>query len=198
MSENRDQSRDDGLELINDKTIERLLMGAKALVVVVYGVVIITFVILALGFLLRVFGASPEAPFVEWAYRNTDRAMQPFRGMFPVRDIDGRSVFDASLLFAAALYGFIAIGLHALFEYLSARVRGYQRRAAEEQREAEVRRAAAEAERTARTQQPSAVDLTTPRTTPTVGIPGRPGVTVSETPTKGTGDDIDWREYEFD
>jgi uncharacterized protein YggT (Ycf19 family) len=197
MSENRDQRRDDGLELINDKTIERLLMGAKALVVVVYAVVIVTFVILALGFFLRLVGASPEAPFVEWAYRNTDRAMQPFRGMFPVRDIDGRSVFDASLLFAAALYGFIAIGLHALFEYLSARVRGYQRRAAEEQREAEVRQAA-EAERAARAQRPAVVDQTKPQTTPTVGIPGRPGVTVSETPTKGTGDEIDWREYEFD
>jgi len=142
MAENRDRMNDqkaaNSVELINDRTIERLLMGAKALVLVVYAVVIITFIILALGFFLRLIGASPEAPFVEWAYRNTDRAMQPFRGMFPVREIDGRSVFDASLLFAAALYGFIAIGLHALVEYLSTRVRAYQQRVAVAEWEASI------------------------------------------------------------
>ena len=196
MSENRDQPGDGGLELINNKTIERLLMGAKALVVVVYAVVVVTFFILALGFFLRLVGASPEAPFVEWAYRNTDRAMQPFRGMFPVRDIDGRSVFDASLLFAAALYGFIAIGLHALFEYLSARVRGYQRRAAEARRAAEVRQA--EIERAVTTPPPAVVDRTKPHTSTAAGIPGRPETTVLEPGTGGSDDDIDWTEYEFD
>lgn len=198
MIENRDQNRDDGLVVINDKTIERLLIGAKALVIVVYAVVIITFFILALGFFLRLVGASPEAPFVEWAYRNADRAMQPFRGMFPVRDIDGRSVFDASLLFAAALYGFIAIGLHALVEYLSAKVRRYQWRATEEQRAAEARRTAADAERAVTTQRLTAVDQVKPQTTTTVGIPGRPEENVPEPPAGGSGDEIDWTEYEFD
>ncbi len=118
-----------GLELVTDETIELLLRGAKALVMVVNVVVLITFGILTLGFFLHLAGASPEASFVEWVYRNTNRAMEPFRGMFPVREIDDRSVFDASLLFAAAAYGFMAIGLHALIVYLSAKVRRYHRRA---------------------------------------------------------------------
>ena len=116
-------------ELITDQTLEMLLRGAKGLVIVVNVVVMITFGILALGFLLHLAGASPEATFVDWVYRNTDRAMQPFRGMFPIRAIDDRSVFDASLLFAAAVYGFVAISLHAVVVYLSAKVRRYHHRA---------------------------------------------------------------------
>ena len=116
-------------ELINDETIELLLRGAKALVMVVNVVVLLTFSILTLGFLLHLAGASPEATFVDWVYRTTERAMQPFRGMYPIREIDGRSVFDASLLFAAAVYGFVAICLHGFVAYLSAYIRRYRRRA---------------------------------------------------------------------
>jgi uncharacterized protein YggT (Ycf19 family) len=125
--EDDDETR---FELFNDQTIELLLFAAKILIVIVYVVVLMTFAILSLGFLLHLAGASPEATFVEWAYRNTERAMQPFRGMFPVQGIDDRSVFDPSLLFAAALYGFLAIGLHAVLEYLAVRLRSYQRRVA--------------------------------------------------------------------
>ena len=111
-----------------DRTVELIVRLAKALVVVVYAVVMATFVVLALGFLLRLTGASPEASFVDWVYRTVERTMQPFRGMFPVSDIDGRSVFDASLLFAASIYAFLAIGLHALVAYLSGVARRYHQR----------------------------------------------------------------------
>lgn len=116
-------------ELVSDETIELLLRGAKVLVMVVNAVVLMTFSILTLGFLLHLAGASPEASFVDWVYRTTERAMQPFRGMYPIREIDGRSVFDASLLFAAAVYGFVAICLHGFVAYLSAYIRRYRRQA---------------------------------------------------------------------
>ncbi|MDH4278120.1 MAG: YggT family protein [Acidimicrobiia bacterium] len=118
-------------ELVTDETIETLLRGAKILVTVVNVVVLMTFSILALGFLLHLAGASPEASFVDWVYRTTERAMQPFRGMYPIQEIDGRSVFDASLLFAAAMYGFMAICLHGFVVYLSAYIRRYHRRTVE-------------------------------------------------------------------
>lgn len=115
-------------ELLDDRTVELMILGARALAVVVYLVVLVTFAMLALGFFLLLAGASSDASFVEWVYRNTHRAMQPFRGMFPVREVDGQSVFDASLLFAAAFYGFFAIGLHAAVNYLTglARARHFQ------------------------------------------------------------------------
>lgn len=118
-------------ELVSDETIEMLLRGAKTLVMVVNVVVLMTFSILTLGFLLHLAGASPDASFVDWVYRTTERAMQPFRGMYPIQEIDGRSVFDASLLFAAAMYGFVAICLHGFVAYLSAYIRRYHRRAVE-------------------------------------------------------------------
>lgn len=127
-----DDDRDGQAEFPSAETIELLIRGAKLLVIIVNVVVLATFAILALGFILHLAGASPEASFVDWVYRNTERAMQPFRGMFPVREIDDRSVFDPSLLFAATLYGFLAIGLHGLVEYLSAWVRRYHRRVDEE------------------------------------------------------------------
>ncbi|MDH3302131.1 MAG: YggT family protein [Acidimicrobiia bacterium] len=118
-------------EFVSDETIEMLLRGAKTLVMVVNIVVLMTFSILALGFLLHLAGASPDASFVDWVYRTTERMMQPFRGMYPIQEIDGRSVFDASLLFAAAMYGFVAICLHGFVAYLSAYIRRYHRRALE-------------------------------------------------------------------
>ncbi len=126
-----DDEEDSEPELVSAETIEMLLRGAKALVMVVNVVILITFSILTLGFLLHLAGASPEAAFVDWMYRTTERAMQPFRGMYPIQEIDGRSVFDASLLFAAAMYGFVAICLHGFVAYLSAYIRRYHRRATE-------------------------------------------------------------------
>lgn len=119
-------------QLIDDRLIEVVIKGAKFLVIVVYAGAVITFAMLALGFFLSLFGASPDAPFVDWVYRSTEQAMKPFRGMFPVREIDGRSVFDPSLLFAAALYGFLAIGLHAIVDYLSSWARLHHQRAERE------------------------------------------------------------------
>lgn len=106
-------------ELVDDRTIDLMVLAARALVLVIYTVVLVTFAILALGFFLHLAGASGEASFVEWVYRNTERAMEPFRGMFPIERLDDRSTFDPSLLFAAAFYGFFAIGLHAVVNYLT-------------------------------------------------------------------------------
>ena len=125
----RDTEPDELPQLVDDRLIEAVIRGAKVLVIVVYIGSVVTFTMLTLGFLLRLFGASPEAPFVEWVYRSTGQAMKPFRGMFPVSEIDGRSVFDPSLLFAAALYGFVAIGLHAVVDYLTAWARLHHGRA---------------------------------------------------------------------
>lgn len=133
---NDTSNQDEQPELLDDRTIELMILAARALVVVVYAVVLITFAMLALGFFLLLAGASSEASFVEWVYRNTDRAMQPFRGMFPVREIDGESVFDASLLFAAAFYGFFAIGLHAVVNYLTGLARARHLRVVAEARAA--------------------------------------------------------------
>lgn len=105
-----------------------LLLGARALVWVVYAYVVVTEVVLTLGFLLLLFGANPDASFVAWAYRSLDRAMEPFRGMFTPIDLnvsanaDVGAVLDTSVLFAMLVYAFAAWAVHALLTWLTEQI----------------------------------------------------------------------------
>jgi uncharacterized protein YggT (Ycf19 family) len=92
---------------------------ARVIVLFIYVVVAACAAILGLGFVLRLFGASTDADFTEWVYRNVDRIMEPFRGMFPTEPLGDRSVLDFSLLFAMIVYGIVAVGLHALVSWLA-------------------------------------------------------------------------------
>jgi uncharacterized protein YggT (Ycf19 family) len=92
---------------------------ARALTYLVYAFVLITLVILVLGFFLLLFGANPDAPFSEWAYRSLDRVMAPFRGIFESVQLNGESVLDTSVLFAMIVYGIVGIALSALIHWLT-------------------------------------------------------------------------------
>jgi hypothetical protein len=105
-----------------------ILRLARFIVLFVYVVVAACAVILTLGFVLRLFGASTDADFTEWVYRNVDRIMEPFRGMFPEEQLGDRSVVDFSLLFAMIVYGIVAIGLHALVSWLARHIGTLTRR----------------------------------------------------------------------
>lgn len=95
---------------------------AKIVSSIGYVFVLVAEAILAIGFLLRLLGANPTAPFTEWSYRNLDRVMAPFRGIFEeVRLENSDSVLDVSILFAMFVYGLVALGLRALVDQLVAR-----------------------------------------------------------------------------
>ena len=91
---------------------------ARVLVVFVYAVAVVAIAVLATAFFLRLFNANTTAPFVDWVYRATRRIMQPFRGIFPTIEGESGSVFDVSLLFAMFMYGLLAIGMHALIDWI--------------------------------------------------------------------------------
>lgn len=95
---------------------------ARALTSLVYAFVIVALVLLVLGFILKLFGANPDASFAEWLYRSLRRVMAPFRGLFEPVPLDGRSVLDVSILFAMLVYGIVALALHALIEWLTTRI----------------------------------------------------------------------------
>jgi uncharacterized protein YggT (Ycf19 family) len=86
----------------------------RAVVWSVYAIVVVIVLVLVLAFLLRLFGASTDAAFTRWVYRNSDSAMRPFRGIFPVRELGNDSVLDISLLFGAVVYTCAAMALDAL------------------------------------------------------------------------------------
>ena len=49
--------------------------------------------------------------------------MRPFRGIFPSHDLEGDSVLDLSLLFAALVYFVLALIVHAVVHWLTRRLR---------------------------------------------------------------------------
>jgi uncharacterized protein YggT (Ycf19 family) len=92
---------------------------AKALLWVVYVWVVLNLVLLFLAFVLRLFGANPEAGFTQWVYRSVSRSMAPFRGIFEPIVLSDQSVLDTSLLFAMIVYGLAALFLRAGIDWAS-------------------------------------------------------------------------------
>src|SRR5262245_21750051 len=110
-----------------------ILRVARVLTYLVYAFVLITLVILVLVFFLLLFGANPDAPFAEWAYRSLDRVMAPFRGIFESVQLNGESVLDTSVLFAMIVYGIVGIALSALIHWLTDKLLVLQRKRALEE-----------------------------------------------------------------
>jgi hypothetical protein len=109
---------------------------ARAVVYVAYAYLVINELILVQGFLLELFGANPGSSYVDWAYRSLERVMAPFRGMFEPIQLDGRSVLDTSIIFAAFIYGVLVVAVSSLIDWLTYRLARVERdRAAEEARE---------------------------------------------------------------
>ena len=98
------------------------LRVSRVLILFVYGFAIACTIILAMAFFLELFNANEGTPFVEWVFRATDRIMQPFRGIFPATESEGGSVFDPSLLFAMFMYWLLALGMHALVNWIDRKI----------------------------------------------------------------------------
>lgn len=128
-----------------------VLWVIRAVSYLVYFYLIVVEIILFIGFFLLLFGANPDSGFTQWAYRNLDRVMAPFRGIFTPIQLgttsgDVAAVFDTSIVFAMIIYGIVALALSALIGWLSGRL--MQIHAAEEDlaNQAEVARQEAEAQ----------------------------------------------------
>lgn len=115
-----------------------LIKLCRAITWVFYAIVIINTILIGVAFLLELFGANPEAGFVEWVYRSTARAMQPFHDIFPPVEITSDSTLDTSLLFAIVIYLILIVALHALLNWL-------QRKLIEQQTKMQQARATADA-----------------------------------------------------
>ncbi len=63
---------------------------------------------LGFRFILRLFGANPATPFVQWIYEASEPILSPFRGIFPAHVIQPGSVFEFATLFAMVAYAVLA------------------------------------------------------------------------------------------
>ena len=108
-------------------------LAARFIGYLAYLYILFVEMILILGFFLLLFGANPSSGFAEWAYRNLDRAMTPFRGIFTPIDLgttsgnEIESIFDTSVLFAMIIYAIIGLLVHSLIQWLTYRLRLIER-----------------------------------------------------------------------
>jgi hypothetical protein len=148
------------------------VLATRVISYLIYFYVVVVEIILVIGFFLLLFGANPSAGFTQWAYRNLDRVMEPFRGIFAPIQLGTTSgnveaVFDTSVLFAMIIYGIVAMLLSALTRWLSQRLRYLDAAEADAERREQQERAAAD--RQAASLAPSATDTAT--NPPTSGVP---------------------------
>jgi len=105
-----------------------VILTTRAITYGLYGFIVAVEVILLLGFLLLLGGANHGSSFVDWCYRNLDRVMQPFRGIFePVYlgttgSNEVPSVFDASIIFAMLIYAIVGILIYGAASWLTKRL----------------------------------------------------------------------------
>ncbi len=66
-------------------------------------------VFLGLRVVLRLFGANDSNGFVQWVYESSSVLLDPFRGIFPTRELASGSVIDFSALFAMVVYGLLGM-----------------------------------------------------------------------------------------
>src|SRR6056297_836609 len=119
-----------------------VLLVGRAISYLVYAYLLVVEVILLLGFVLLLFGANPSAGFTEWVYRNLDRVMEPFRGIFTPIELgragnDVASIFETSVVFAMIFYGIVALAFGALIAWLSRRIHQIENAETEQRRRAE-------------------------------------------------------------
>jgi hypothetical protein len=139
----------------------------RALSYLVYFYLIVVEIVLFIGFFLLLFGANPTAGFTQWAYRNLDRVMAPFRGIFTPIELgttsaDVQATFDTSVLFAMIIYGIVALVFSALIGWLNGRLNQIHAAEDEIERKAEIaaQQAAAQAAAPAAVQRTDVVAVT--------------------------------------
>jgi uncharacterized protein YggT (Ycf19 family) len=90
-----------------------------------YGFAIVACLFLIFGFFLLLFGANYSTPFVQFVYNGAETFLQPFRGIFATHKVSQTGYFNASALFASLMYLLFAMALHALINYLTAKIELY-------------------------------------------------------------------------
>ncbi len=63
--------------------------------------------LISLRIILKLFGASTSAPFVQWVYETSYPLIAPFHGMFPAPQLSGLFVIEFSAVFALVVYMFV-------------------------------------------------------------------------------------------
>ncbi len=108
---------------------------ARVLTYLVYFFSITAIVFLSIGFVLLLFGANTDTAFVRFVYHIAAEFLQPFRGIFPPKQITDTSYFSASGLFAIVMYSFFAAAIHGLINWITLKEVEHENQLLEAQKE---------------------------------------------------------------
>lgn len=100
---------------------KRLTIG-KVVVRFFYAWVVFGLIVLSLRVFLLAFSASTTAPFVTFIYQTSASYLEPFRGIFPGRELGETGYFDISAIFAIIIYLFVAWGVMSLITYINLKI----------------------------------------------------------------------------
>lgn len=114
------------------------LKFSKILVWLMYVWVMIGVISLALRVFLLAASANPASGFTNFIYRLSNDFLEPFRGIFPPKDVGETGYLDVAAMFAIIIYLLLAWGFKALINYVEHKT---------EQNELEQRDAIAKAQR---------------------------------------------------
>lgn len=108
----------------NQPTDSKLMFikTARVLSYIVYSFMIVAVVFLSIGFVLLLFGANPNVGFTEFVYKVAAEFLQPFRGIFPARQVGETGYFSTSALFAIIIYMLAALAINSLISYITAKM----------------------------------------------------------------------------
>lgn len=74
--------------------------------------------ILTFRFVLKLLGANPQTPFVQWIYDMSAPLLQPFVYMFPTPSVNGGYSLEFTTLFALFAYAFAGYILTEVLDML--------------------------------------------------------------------------------
>jgi uncharacterized protein YggT (Ycf19 family) len=116
----------------NSIQVPGYLKVSKVLAWVMYAWVIFGIIVLSLRVFLLAFSANRGAGFVDFIYRTSADYLQPFRGIFPTKNVGETGYLDISALFAIIIYALVGWGFAALISYIQHKIDTFESQLREE------------------------------------------------------------------
>lgn len=97
-----------------------------------YAWVIFGIIVLGLRVFLLAFSANPDAGFSNFIATTSATFMEPFRGIFPPKEVGETGYLDIAALFAMIIYALLGWGFSALTSYFQDKIDAYKAAAKEQ------------------------------------------------------------------
>jgi len=110
----------------NTKEVPVYLSVGKVITYAMYIWVLFGIIVLGLRVFLLAFSANAGTPFVDFIYDASASFMQPFRGIFPPRDVGTTGYLDVAAVFAMIIYGLVGWGFSVLVHYIQSKIDSYR------------------------------------------------------------------------